>query len=147
MGLWSFYLYGKRIGDPIHGSGIQFFLLFMFPWDGEHGTGEFCCRNTGIYLGDTIDFRKRYYGAAYRSSGLRRDKTHRKSSGVPSSAGIGDLYFIFPAGTFIMRRPHTRCIFKDFPVCIWDPADFRRDRRFWHQQKSALWYIQRCVFQ
>ena len=45
-------------------------------------------------------------------------------------AGIGDLYFIFPAGTFIMRRPHTRCIFKDFPVCIWDPADFWWDYRF-----------------
>ena len=58
-----------------------------------------------------------------------------------------DLYFIFPAGTFIMCRPHTRCVFKDFPVCFWDPADFRRDCRFWYQQKSALWYIQRCVFQ
>ncbi len=143
MGLWSFYLYGKRTGDPIHGSRIQFFLLLCALGMGAWYRRILLQKHWNL-PGDTIGFGKRYSGSAYRSSGLRRDKTHRKSSRMPSAAGIRDLYFIFPAGTFIMRRPHTRCVFKDFPVCFWDPADFRRDRRFCISKVCAMVYPEVC---
>ncbi len=114
MDLRPLCLYEKRAGYPFYGSMLQLFLLSVCPWNGKYGTGKFSSRDTGIYLGDPVGVRKRYSGAAYGSRYLRWDKTDRQSSRIPVASGFRDLYFIFPAGTFIMRRPYTRCILRIF---------------------------------
>ena len=92
MGLWSFYLYGKRIGDPIHGSGIQFFLLFMFPWDGEHGTGEFCCIPDVFLRIFQSAFGIRQISGGIAGFGISKSLRYGISRGVFSNeAGLGTL--------------------------------------------------------
>mgnify|MGYP000691833288 CR=1 FL=1 len=94
MGLWSFYLYGKRTGDPIHGSGIQFFLLFMCLGMGSMVQANSAAETLEFTWGNTIGFRKRYSGSAYRSSGLSGIKRIGKAAEclLPLASGIYILF-------------------------------------------------------
>ena len=104
----------KRACDPIHRQWDTVFSAFMCLWDGGAWYGL-------ILLAETLEFTWGIPSAL--GSGilalltgavvLERDKTREKQRSA-FCHWHQESIFIFPAGAFIMRRPHTRCIFRIF---------------------------------